>query len=362
MEQDSIRTDVSKTEPGNSVPGRETQRTMHAARMFGVVTLTLLLAALFNADSLVRGSETKPYGNDRDFWLGVWRPVQTVSDTLMLDRPRAAVDQVTGRDGGSRPIDLPAVVSHAEASDPPPAAPAATTTPPSPTPVPTVRPPTTGEPLRMWVGGDSLAGVFGQSLVRMASDTGVVDTELDYQIATGLARPDYFDWPARLKGAVELMDPDVMVVILGSNDTQGLINPEGEVYQPVSDGWQAEYRRRVAGTMALIQRPGRLVVWVGLPPMRDGGLSASLAAMNEIYRQEAARYPSFVFVDSWEVLGDKGQYAAYLPDESGHVDLVREPDGVHLTRAGGNLLASEVLRAVEAHVPLTVAATGSTNP
>lgn len=362
MEQDQVRQVVSQMDPGHEAPVGENQRTMHAASMFGVVVLTLLLAALFNADSLVRGSESKPYGDDRDFWLGVWRPVQSVSDTLLLDRPRAAVDEVTGHDGGGRPIDLPAVVSGAEASDVPPVVLPAPTSAPSPTPEPTVRPPTTGEPLRMWVGGDSMAGIFGQSLVRMASDTGVVDTELDYQIATGLARPDYFDWPARLKGAVELMNPDVMVVILGSNDTQGLINPEGEVYQPISDGWQAEYRRRVAGTMALIQRPGRLVVWVGLPPMRDGGLSASLAAMNAIYREEAARYASFVYVDSWAVLGDNGQYAAYLPDESGHVELVREPDGVHLTRAGGNLLASEVLRVVEARVPLTIAATGSTNP
>lgn len=206
-----------------------------------------------------------------------------------------------------------------------------------------------------------MAGIFGQSLVRMAADTGVVDTELDYQIATGLARPDYFDWPGRLKGASDLMDPDVMVIILGSNDTQGLINPDGEVYQPVSDGWKDEYRRRVAGTMALIEKPGRLVVWVGLPPMRDDGLSASLMAMNDIYREEAAHHPGFIYVDSRDVLSEGGRYAAYLPDGGGHVELVREPDGVHLTRAGGNILADRVLSVINQHVTLTPALTGSTS-
>jgi hypothetical protein len=288
--------------------------------------------------------------------VATWKPFQTVSDALFLDRPRAAVDQVTGRDwGSSDPVSFPQIPP-AEASDSP-AAPSiqviAPTVVPSPTPIPTVRPASPAEPLRLWVGGDSLAGIFGQSLVRMSSDTGLISATLDYRISTGLARPDYFDWPAQLQKVSIEADPEIVVLVFGSNDSQGLRTPAGDVYQPMSDGWRTEYARRVGGVMDLLDKPGRLIVWVGLPPMRDGDFSTRLADINAIAASEADKRAGVIYVDSWSVLGDpSGQYAAYLTDGAGHVELVREPDGVHLTRAGGDRLAAVVLAAIEREVNL----------
>lgn len=345
--------------PANPPMGaRDSQRTMNVGKMLAVVVVTLLLAALFNADALVRDTETMPYGNSRDFWLGVWRPFQDVSDALFLDKPRAVVDQVTGRDAGrSDAIDFPPAAPPAEASDDQPsgAVVLAPTALPSPTPEPTVRPPTPSEPLRMWVGGDSLAGVFGQSLVRMSSDTGVISATLEYKISTGLARPDYYNWPEQLKSVANEENPEVMVLVFGSNDSQGLLNPQGEVYQPMSDGWRAEYARRAGGVMDLVSKPGRLIIWVGLPPMRDGDFSERLADINAIYKAEADKRQDVVYVNATTVLGDEsGRYTAYLNDGHGHVELVREPDGVHLTRAGGDRLAAWVLFAIEERVRVKV--------
>jgi hypothetical protein len=332
---------------------------MSAPQMFAVVVTTLLLAAILNGAALVRGAETMPYGERRDFWLGVWRPFQDAGHALYLDQPRAWLDDATGREGAPpAPVEFPVAAAQPEPSEPagPPlalaATPSATPSPPSPTPEPTVRPPTPAEPLRLWVGGDSLAGIFGQSLVRMSSETGLVEAVLDYRISTGLSRPDYFNWPAELQRVSEQTNPDVMVLVFGSNDPQGLRTPDGAVVQPMSDGWRGEYRRRVAGTMDLLRRPDRLLVWVGLPPMRDGHLSEQLGAINAIYREEADARPGVVFVDTSVILGDGGKYAAYLPDRGGHVELVREPDGVHLTRAGGDRLADEVMRVISDAVRL----------
>jgi hypothetical protein len=335
---------------------------MNAGKMLVVVVVTLVLATLLNADALVRDAETMPYGNGRDFWLGVWRPFQDVSDRLFLDKPRAVVDQVTGRDTGqSDPIDFPPAAPAAEASGGPGPV-IGPTVAPSPTPSPTVRPPTPAEPLRLWVGGDSLAGVFGQSLVRMSSESGVIAATLDYRIATGLARPDYFDWPRELLSVSEKNDPEVMVLVFGSNDSQGLINPAGEVYQPMSDGWRAEYARRAGGVMDLMAKPGRLLIWVGLPPMRDGEFSNRLADINRIVAAEAAKRNAVIYVDAARIVGDQsGNYTAYLADNSGHVELVREPDGVHLTRAGGDRLAAWVLFAIEERIRAS-ARTGSAQP
>jgi hypothetical protein len=334
---------------------------MNARMMLAVVAVTLLLATLLNADALVHDSETKPYGKSRDFWLAVWRPFQDVSDTLLLDKPRAAVDQVTGRDtGADDPLDFPPAAPPAEASEGPLVT--APTAAPSPTPEPTIRVPTADDPLRLWVGGDSLAGIFGQSLVRMSSDTGIIAPTLDYRIATGLARPDYFDWPRELVQVAEEDDPEVMVLVFGSNDSQGLINPAGEVYQPMSEGWRAEYARRAGGVMDLLEKPGRMIVWVGLPPMRDGEFSNRLMDINAIYKAEAAKR-DVIYIDSTRIVGtENGEYTAYLADNSGHVENVREPDGVHMTRAGGDRLAAWVLFAIEERVREAARATGAPLP
>jgi hypothetical protein len=325
------------------------------------VVVTLALAALFNADNLVRGAETKPYGADRERWLRIWRPVQGVSDRLFLDKPAAAIEFVTGHGTDNSPtFSFPDPAVAAEVASPTPASAAGappTPTPivrPSPTPLPTVRVPTAGKPLRLWVGGDSLAGIFGQSLVRDADETGVIEGTLDYKIATGLTRPDYFDWPKEFAQVTRQLDPDIMVIVFGSNDSQGLRDPQGGTYQPMTDGWRAEYRRRVAQTMDFLQRPGRIIVWVGLPAMRDDRFSRALEDLDAIYRQEAQKRPWVVYVDARVVMGEAaGAYAPYLPDSAGHMEAVREPDGVHYTRAGGDRLSAAVMDAISARVQLT---------
>lgn len=330
-------------------------RTMPVKRMLVLVLLTLALAALFNANSLVRGSETKPYGHNRDVWLAIWHPVQDVSHALGLDRPRALADAVRGRDGGGTgSFDFPSLADPALASGPEAAPTVAPAVAPSPTPIPTVRPASATAPLRLWVGGDSLAGIFGQSVVRLATDTGVIDAQLDYHLSTGLTRPDYFDWPAEFHTVLRDQSPDIMVVIFGANDAQGIRTPAGDVYQVGSDGWQREYARRVGLVMDMLSAPGRLVVWAGLPPMRDAAFSERLQPLDRIYKLEAVMHPGTVFVDTWSLFaGPDGGYAAYLPDASGDMELVREPDGVHLTRAGGDRLAAEVMRVIAAQVDLS---------
>jgi hypothetical protein len=54
------------------------------------------------------------------------------------------------------------------------------------------------------------------------------------------------------------------------------------------------------------------------------------------------------FVSTWKLLSnEKGSYAEYLKDEDGDSILMRAPDGIHLTRAGGDLMAGLVLDVIE---------------
>ena len=46
-------------------------------------------------------------------------------------------------------------------------------------------------------------------------------------MASGLTRPDYYDWPAALAADLEATDPEVVVAVFGVNDAQGIVLPDG---------------------------------------------------------------------------------------------------------------------------------------
>ncbi|MFA5565364.1 MAG: DUF459 domain-containing protein [Acidimicrobiia bacterium] len=328
-----------------------------AGQVLVVMVVGLVLAAFLNVDSLVAQAERKPFGWSRDFSLAVWKPVQTVSGFFRINAPRSALDEATGRADSYKSTDFTfpepddtttstttGGTEGGETEEP--EAPDETTT--TTEAIPELRTPTAGEPLRLWVGGDSMSQVFGQSLVSFVEQTGVITSTLDYRISTGLTRPDYFNWPAHLDTEMERLDPEAVVIMFGANDAQGM-EADGQVFERLSDGWKDHYRRRVAGTMDLLKAPGRIVYWVGQPIMRDSAFSGRMAQLNEIYSSEAATRPWVKFIDSYSMFANEsGNYEAYLTGLDGSVHDMRQGDGIHLSRPGGDLLARHVLDLIEA--------------
>lgn len=199
----------------------------------------------------------------------------------------------------------------------------------------------------MWVGGDSQAETLTSSLARLAGESGYFETTTEYRISSGLTRPDFFDWPARLYSESLERDLEVVVVMLGGNDSQPIQTTDGDVFQWDTDAWRDEYRRRVGGTMDLLEAEGWFIVWVGQPIMRADGYSGRMAALNAIYQSEAGARDWVVFVDTFAMFEDEdGAYAAYLPDAEGEPTLMRQSDGIHLTHAGGDVLAGVILASV----------------
>ncbi|WP_322796809.1 DUF459 domain-containing protein [Tepidiforma sp.] len=324
-------------------------------RVFGVMVGGLLLAVLLNAPALERGAESMPYGRERDFWLAVWKPFAAVSRALFLDEPRNALDRLLGRDHGGDLFELPAspgdggTPAPGETPAPTPVqgrgTPAPTAT-PTPDPRPKLRTPTAADPLRVWIGGDSMAKVLGEAFLRQAAETGVIAATHDPQLSSGLTRPDFFDWPGHFNSLVQNGNYEVFIVMFGANDSQGIRTPDGKIFQPGEEGWTAEYRRRVAGVMDLLGGNNRLVLWLGQPIMRSAEFSERMAALNVIYREEAAKRPWVRFIDLWPLFTTpSGGYDAYLQDDDGEVKEMRHPDGVHFVRDGAER-ASRAIMAV----------------
>jgi hypothetical protein len=112
-----------------------------------------------------------------------------------------------------------------------------------------------------------------------------------------------------------------------------------------SPGWAAFYGTRVAKMMEEAASAGARLLWVGMPPMESPSFSSDMAALNAVYRAEAiAHRPDASYLASWRVLGGpQGQYRGALIGPAGAEVALRAPDGVHITRAGGDLLAKDVL-------------------
>ena len=305
-----------------------------------VVVVALVVASLLDAQGLKQTAEQQPFGWKRTAGVAVTRPLAWVSQSLRLDRPRERLDVALGKDP-------PGVAGDGTGADGPgeQAAASASMSPPT-----TVRPrvPTAAVPLRLWIIGDSMAQVFGESLVNASVDSGVVAATLDYRISTGLTRPDYFDWPAEVADRIPTLDPEIVVAMFGANDAQGLIL-DGSAVPYGSPEWRTEYARRVGALMDQLTAGGRPVLWVGQPPMRSGSFSDKMRDLDAIYRREANRRPAVTFVDATPVLGDhNGGWTPYLPGSGGRT-LARQADGIHLSRAGGDRLADVVLARIRAH-------------
>ena len=69
---------------------------------------------------------------------------------------------------------------------------------------------------------------------------------------------------------------------------------------------------------------------------------------DSIYEAEAKKHPGVFYVPTWALFtNEKGGYSDYLRDAGGDPVLMRAPDGIHLSRAGGDRMAQAVLDVIE---------------
>lgn len=217
--------------------------------------------------------------------------------------------------------------------------------------------PSADNPVRMYIAGDSDAGAFAPYLQTLMKKTGMVDVTLDYKVSSGLARPDFYDWPARFAEEIPKVNPGIVVVTFGGNDAQGLSDRSGTfvVNQPTgADGgdaaWREEYGKRVGEVMDLLTQGGRTLIWVGIPNDDNPDVTARMAVQDQVVRDQVAKHPGVVFVDTWQMFsGRNGGWADSVIDpRDGQGKSVRAKDGFHLNTAGAEILALKIADAITA--------------
>jgi hypothetical protein len=231
------------------------------------------------------------------------------------------------------------VAAHATTSSP---APTPTSSPsPSPSPSAALPRPTKGKPLRIWFGGDSLAGAPGIAFVTLARGTRVMRARSEYRVSSRIVESHNYDWPARMRQVMRTQRPRAVVFMMGGNEGGYSVVVNGRYLDFWRSGWRTYYRSRVRLMLNIMRKGGaRRVYWVGMPmmgPQAYSGANAQMRRINAIVRQELKRHPGARYIDAWSILARRGRY----------VSGWRAGDGIHLSPSGGRRLAGAVLKAVK---------------
>jgi uncharacterized protein len=340
------------TEPPEDVPAVERVRIRWTSAL-AVSLAAFLIWLVFDAPTLQHNAQVGPVGTRRTVSLDTLGPLATLSRVLQLSHVVSVANGAIGHNGNT-PGDGSGPVTIGPVAHPPPVAPKGApnftghlwdpltpTTAPTTTTVPPNTRPTPADPLRVLIIGDSLGIDLGDSLQNSLANTDVVSATLDGKEATGLTRPDYYNWPAELQSDVTKIDPQVVVIMMGANDPQDFPGPPDVPYGTAQ--WDTMYRQRVVQFMQIATSEGAKVIWVGMPPMQDPGRNAAMQHLNAIDSAAAPTVPGVTFLSSWHLLGGpQGVYTPYLTVNGQEVN-VREPDGTHIAPGGGDILAQAVM-------------------
>ena len=335
-------------------------RPVSAGRVVATVLLVLLLGSLLDARGLRKTAVGQPVGVRREVALAVTGRLVSIAAATRLDLPRRALKDAIGRSGDdyiATTIALPPEAAHSTPARSP--APAATPTPTVTTPARPRAPPraapavsyTRAHPLRIWPAGDSFLIEPAYALERLASRVPIRVLPVEGRVATGLERPDVYDWFARIREVAPSLRGGVALLAFGGNDDNAYMSalPAGvRITAFWSRAWRREYGRRVGGVLDMLVSHGVYVVWIGLPRTRDRHQSDRYAQLNATVRREVRhRSGSVTYIDTFWRLSDHGHYAEYLRTASGKLVDMRQPDGVHLTPAAADIVARAVLTALE---------------
>ena len=317
----------------------------------------LMLAACINSSALLTDAERLPDGRSRSLSVAIWTPIEAAASAFKLTWPRTVGDSLLGRSSDEGEIAL-----HREQIE------VASELPSEEWLVFSVEeeqraelqldqgaPHTSGSvwdpenPFTIWVLGDSMVQFFGETFVMMAEKSPSVSATAEPKLASGLSRPDYFDWPTRISEVMTTYDPDAVILMFGGNDAQNIRADDGRWLDRFSEQWEEEYRRRIALVMDLAaSKPERMLLWVGQPPMRGLGFDSRMKQLNDLYRAEADERQGVHYLDLRSLFTDEsGNYARYLLDSSGQLVDVRLTDGVHLSHWGGEWLSEFLLKEIK---------------
>ena len=309
-------------------PPRSPRR--RAARLLGLLLLTLLGASLLAPDAVDSWADSRDPGWERTL-ARVWAdPAGDLARRLALDVPlRELADLVDGaRTEATRSALAPAI------------RPEAGTTPTTVAPWAA----TSERPLRILAVGDSLMLDLQYGMERELDPRMDVVVEGRGALGFGFTVP-HWDWEDEVltdyDRLVVEVSPDVVVAMIGANEFEEYA-VNGEDLTPGGRRWREVLFERAGEAIAHWKADGAHVYWWTTPRMRDPRFLTD--DLNTVWTRASEAWGAGVtMIDSMGVLGDvEGAYRETLVDGSGMEVPLRKGHGVHFHEVGADMLARQL--------------------
>ncbi len=188
------------------------------------------------------------------------------------------------------------------------------------------------------LGDSMMAGSLGSAIALSLSREPKPRLVRAVQTATGLTRPDVFDWMKVLPPLLEREKPTFVICSLGANDATNIRQGDRAI-EFGHAGWHSAYAQRVKAVMGVLTARGARVLWLGLPPMRNASFSEKARHLNIIFAQAAREVAGVEYLDVEMLVARDGEYATFMRDSEGRFVRVRMEDGIHYAPAGAKLIS-----------------------
>lgn len=127
---------------------------------------------------------------------------------------------------------------------------------------------------------------------RRASERGLNASPISIRIevvnraneASGVARPEVYDWAAAIPKILKSSPFDAVVVMMGINDYRPI--KVGELrFEPGTPEWSNAYKANMDAILASITGNGARVYWVTLPPMQSEEFETQMKMVSSLQRE-----------------------------------------------------------------------------
>jgi hypothetical protein len=202
--------------------------------------------------------------------------------------------------------------------------------------------------------GDSImnqSGDYVQAQLRKQQGLDDIEVQKDAVNGSGLLTPKLYDWQSKAEELVKETKPKVVVVLFIGNYTETDLFPASSDGHPIPNTYQAdfftEWGLQAKKLTQVLQANGARVDWVLPPPLKGAEGERREKLMRETYLELARQVPGVGLIDGRVALGGgAGEFTFKRQGIDGSEQTVRQGDAVHLTEAGGQLLARQIALAV----------------
>lgn len=194
------------------------------------------------------------------------------------------------------------------------------------------------------ITGDSMMQYIGMIASQNYPKLGLKVLDLSKQ-STGLLYKKSHNWAQVIKDTLtQNQGIKLLVMLIGANDPWGR-SINGRFYELNSSEWREFYARRVDEIYKIAKDSNAKVLWLSLPCMQKTDYAKKIELLNEIYKSASEQNGQF-FINTSEYLCQNDEYKTHI-DIAGKRSKIRQDDGIHISKAGSQILADEILKRIE---------------